>query len=290
MRILITGAQGMLGSFLVDKWKNKYEVYATDIGSKIHGIPVEYYPFDLEREKYDDLMNWAQPEAIVHCAAITNVDYCETHYHQAMNVNAESVSKLLQFGKRILFVSSDAVFPDGVPMSSENDRIEPQNIYGKSKELGEKYIVNAKGSNCAIRTTIVGKNVQNSKLGFLGWMINSLKSGQEVSLFHDNRFSPITIWHFADELEFLLQSSLSGVMHVAGREPISKYDFGVRVCERLNLDTTLIKAASMDETQFIATRSKDQTLSVDHYQKSTNRTLPDNSEAINHIVTHFKEV
>ena len=93
-----------------------------------------------ERKSYEELMKWARPEVIVHCAAITNVDYCEVHAEQATMVNAESVKKFLQsdYNARLIFISSDAVFPGGLHMASEKDATAPENVYGISKNLGEK--------------------------------------------------------------------------------------------------------------------------------------------------------
>ena len=76
-RVLITGASGMLGANLVKLWSNKYNIFATSRSNFSDNAAKNYKIFDLKSEKYEELIEWAKPDIIVHCAAITNVDYCE---------------------------------------------------------------------------------------------------------------------------------------------------------------------------------------------------------------------
>jgi dTDP-4-dehydrorhamnose reductase len=291
MRILITGSSGMLGATFVKKWRDKFEIFSTDKESFTNSPAKNFMVFDMLNDSYEILMNWAKPDVIIHCAAITNVDYCEDNTEQAMAVNAESVNKSLKYGSdaRMIFISSDAVFPDGIHMATEKDQTSPENIYGKTKETGEKYIKDASGNHIAIRTTIVGKNINPSYQGFVEWIVNSVKNGKEITLFDDALFTPITIWHLANEMEWIISSDISGIVHVAGSEAISKYDFGKKICEGLELDTNLIKKGSIDNAKFNAKRSNDQTLDSGFYNLISNRTLPSSDETVDIIVKHFQE-
>jgi len=189
----------------------------------------------------------------------------------------------------LIFISSDAVFPDGIHMATEKDQTSPENVYGKTKETGEKYIKDASGDHIAIRTTIVGKNINPSYQGFVEWIVNSVKNGKEITLFEDVLFTPITTWHLANEMEWIMRSNISGIVHVAGGEPISKYDFGKKICEGLELDTKLIRKGNMDNVKFNAKRSKDQTMDSSFYNSISNRTLPSADENVDIIVEHFQE-
>jgi len=291
LRVLITGASGMLGATLVEKWQDHYDIYATDKESFIENPAKNFMEFDLLSSSYRSLITWARPNVIVHCAAITNVDICEEHPDQAMEVNAESVKKFLQSdaNARLIFISSDAVFPDRLPMATEKDQTSPENVYGKTKETGEKYIKDASGDHIAIRTTIVGKNINPSYQGFVEWIVNSVKNGKEIILFEDVLFTPITTWHLANEMEWVMRSNISGIVHVAGGEPISKYDFGKKICEGLELDTKLIRKGSMDNVKFNAKRSNDQTMDSGFYHSLSSRFLPSADETVDIIVEHFQE-
>lgn len=290
-KILITGASGMLGATLVDKWGESYDVFATDKKTFTENPAKKFMEFDLLANSYSALLNWARPDVIVHCAAITNVDYCEKHPEQAMLVNAGSVKKFLQFpsNPRLIFISSDAVFPDLLHLASEKDQTCPENVYGRTKEAGEKYIQNVGKLHTVIRTTIVGKNINPSYRGFVEWIVYSVKNGKEITLFDDAIFTPITIWHLANNLGYVIENNISGIMHIAGKEMVTKYDFGKKICEGLGLDTGLIHKGSIDDVDFPAKRSKDQSMDSGHYNRLTDQTLPSIAETVEIIVQRFKE-
>ena len=281
----------MLGATLVKKWQDKFDVFATDKENFPENPAKNFVAFDLLNKSYNTLMDWASPKVVVHCAAITNVDYCQEHLGQAMAVNAESVEKFLQLGTqaRMIFISSDAVFPSGMHLASEKDRTAPENIYGKSKEVGEQTICNTGGPHIAIRTTIIGKNINPSYRGFVEWIVNSVKDGNEITLFDDALFTPITTWHLAYELEWVINNPISGIVHIGGNEPVTKYEFGRKICKVLGLDKSLIRKGSIHDINFKAKRSKDQTLDSGHYQRISGRNLPSMENTIAAIAEHFKE-
>jgi dTDP-4-dehydrorhamnose reductase len=292
VRILITGAKGMLGATLVEQWQSTYDVCATDIKNFPENPARKFFEFDLSSDCYTELLEWAMPDVIVHCGAITNMDYCEKYPNQAMAVNAASVRKLLeiQTQSRLIFISSDAVFGDGFHMASEDLDARPETIYGKSKKVGEDMLREAPGLNLAVRTTIVGKNSNPAAKGFVEWIVESVREDREITLFADVFFTPITIWDFADELEWIIRSTISGVVHVASSDPVSKYEFGVGICSQLGLDIDLIRAGSIDEFKFRAKRSKDQTLDSTYYKRLTGREMPSISDTIVNIARHFESL
>ncbi len=293
MRVLITGASGMLGSTLTLALKEKYTIFATDCTNFKNNHVKNFKEFDLLSDSYEKLIRWSIPDVIIHCAAITNVDQCEEHPNQAMAVNAESVKKLLQCknnNTKIIFISSEAVFSEEQPLAKENDTTNPETVYGKSKVLAEDYLKNANNSHLVIRTTIVGKNIDTNKSSFVEWIINSVKHKEEIVLFDDVFFTPITIWSFAEEIEWILRNNVSGVIHIAGQQPVSKFEFGNLVCEELGLDVSLIKSGSIDNVDFQAKRSKDQTIDSSYYQNLSKHRMPSINKTIKILSDKFKEI
>jgi UDP-4-amino-4,6-dideoxy-N-acetyl-beta-L-altrosamine transaminase/dTDP-4-dehydrorhamnose reductase len=290
MRVLITGASGMLGATLVEKWEDIFEVYATDKTRFSRSAQKNFLSFDLTNDCYEDLLNWADPDVIVHCGAITNVDHCENHREQAFEVNGISVKKFLTANKntKLILISSDAVFPDGERFPSESDQPKPANVYGESKQLGEELILNFGEPHVVVRTTIIGKNINPNKKGFVDWIVESVIRGEKITLFKDVTFTPISIWHLADELEWLINNRISGVVHVAGGESINKFEFGVKICESLGLDSSLIRKGSLEDMEFTAERSKDQTLDSTYYQEISGRTLPTLEDVIDKTAGYFR--
>jgi len=289
-RILITGASGMLGSTLVNLWNKHFDIYSTQREDFDSNPSNNFLHFDLLNNNYNKLLDWSKPDVIVHCGAITDVDYCELNKEIAKKVNGESVRKLLSnnYYARLIFISSDAVFPDEVSMPVEEHKAEPINAYGMSKYVGEKYIQDAGKPHVVIRTTIVGKNINLSKTSLVEWIINSVKNKKEITLFEDALFSPITVWHLANELRWIIGNDVHGVFHISGDGIISKYEFGYRICKGLGLDTSLIRKGSIDDVNFDAKRAKDQTLDCSYYSKISGRPLPNMDETLDTIIQQYK--
>jgi dTDP-4-dehydrorhamnose reductase len=288
-RVLITGASGMLGATLVKLWSTKYNIFATGNSDFQGNLAKNYKIFDLKSENYGELIEWAKPDIIVHCAAITNVDYCEDNSEEAMIVNGESVRKLIYSAPyaKLIFISTDAVFPCQTHLANEESLTGPENIYGKSKEYGESFIKKSLKNSCIVRTTIVGKNINTYKQGFVEWIINSIKRDDHISLFNDVFFTPISIWHLTDELEWIINNDVPKILHVSSSEVITKYEFGYSLCHEMRLDASLIKAGSMDDVQFKAKRAKDQTLDSSYYISISKHKLPNFEDNIKILIKYF---
>lgn len=282
----------MLGATLSGLYQGEMDVYATGTHDFAGNPAGNYLVFDLLKDSYGELLEWAQPDLIIHSAALTNVDYCERNPDQAFAVNTESVRKFLRAGPttRLIYISSDAVFADGRHLATERDETNPANVYGKSKALAEQYLAAAGKNHCSIRTTIVGRNINPKKQGFVEWIVNSAGNGKTVSLFGDVLFTPISIWDFAAELKWVVDSNLSGCIHISGREAASKYEFGLALCKKIGLDDSLIARIGLDDMAFLAKRQKDQTLSSAHYESISHRRLPDIQETVDKVANHFKDM
>ena len=130
MRVLVTGASGLLGSAMVKIFQNKFNVYATSRSDCLGYKPKNFKKFNLHETSYFELLNWAKPDIIIHNAAITDLDFCEKNENLAFEINAYSLKKFLSYSQdmKIIFISSDAVFPLKSSMSRENDVLGPINV------------------------------------------------------------------------------------------------------------------------------------------------------------------
>jgi len=290
MRILVTGVSGMLGSSLALELSRKHKVFGT--GNSAISLPIDYRIFDLSNESYKELIDWSQPELIIHCAALTNGNYCQNNPLEAFNVNGFATKKLMDASEddvKIMYVSTDAVFSSSLHMAKEIDCPSPENVYGKSKELGEFFLLNSNRDYLILRTTIVGLNAYRDKEGFVEWILNSVKAKETISLFDDVLFTPISIWDFILEIDFLIDqdSYESKVLHLAGGEANTKYKFGKSLVEELSLDTTYIKKGYISKFTDRAKRSNDQSLDCSLYQKKFNRKLPKLKDTIKTIKSNI---
>ena len=290
-RILITGASGMLGSSLAVALSKKHKVFGT--GNSKMSLLTNYKKFDLSSGSYKELIDWSRPELIIHCAALINGNYCEKNYKDAFNINSYSIKNLIDSSEdhvKIIYISTDAVFSSKLHMAVENDCTAPDNVYGKTKELGEFFLINSGRDYLVLRTTIVGNNINNSNgKGFVEWILKSVKNKQEVTLFSDVLFNPISIWDFIEEIIFLIESDsfYSNIFHLCGIESVTKYDFGIELIKEYKLNEDFIIKSKI--TQYIdrAKRSNDQTMDCSKYINLTKRKLPELSKTIKSIKLNY---
>lgn len=293
-RVLVTGATGMLGSTIVSLLSKNYDVYAT--GNSLLEVNDfdNYMPFDLGSEFYESLISWANPDVIIHCAAITNGNECVKEPLKAYNINGLSVKKLLNStadNVKIIYISTDAVFPGYLHLAKETDLVSPESIYGKSKELGEFFLLQSKRNYSIIRTTIVGLNTIKNGNSFAEWIIYSIKNNIEISLFDDVLFTPISIWDLAIQIsEVVIPNDLKGVYHITGSEVCSKYKFGFSLMEALGLKSeSLLKRGSIYNFSERANRAGDQTLSIELYTSMFGN-LPDLESTVNKIKCYYETI
>jgi dTDP-4-dehydrorhamnose reductase len=288
MRILVTGASGMLGSTLAIELSRNHKVFGT--GNSDITLPIDYRVFDLSNESYKELIDWSQPELIIHCAAITNGNYCQENCLKAIDVNGVSVHKILNAtntATKIIYISTDAVFSSSLHMAKEVHSVFPENIYGKSKELGEFFLNNSQDRQYTIiRTTIVGLNINKNRIGFVEWIINTAKENKKLGLFTDVLFTPISIWDLVDEINFLINTDNinSETIHIGG-ELCTKYEFGYRLLDKLNISTKTLSKTLISSYKDRAKRSNDQSLDSSYYREKYRRELV----SLDQTILKFKE-
>ncbi len=289
--ILITGATGMLGGTLAYFFSSDFNVFGTG-SSEYSEAKFAYKRFDLLSSNYDELIKWSNPDVVVHCGALTNGNFCSNNPKEAFDINGISLQKFLQSTKEdveIIFISTDAVFPSSLHLAKESDCVFPENVYGKSKELGEFFLKTSNNRKYTIiRTTIVGLNVNKGKEGFVEWILNTAKSNEELGLFSDVLFSPISIWDLAKEINFLINSRNinSETLHIGG-EICTKYEFGKRLLENLNISTEQLVESSILTFSNRAKRCTDQSLDSNYYQTKYKRILPNLDQTINTIKQYY---
>ena len=291
LNVLITGASGMLGATLVNEYKKDFNIFATG-NSSFREQYVHYKEFDLRSKSYQELIRWANPDIIIHCGALTNGNLCEKNPEDALNINALSVQKFLDATNkhvRIIFISTDAVFSSSQHLANEQHSIEPESVYGKTKEVGEFFLnITEDRSYVIIRTTIVGLNLNNEKHSFVEWIISSAKNHEKFGLFTDVVFCPISIWDLADEIRYIIDNNINReTLHIAG-ELCSKFEFGEKLLQALEIRAEMLTKSLITSFETRAKRSSDQSLDTSYYRNNYNRRLPTLNETISNIKNHYE--
>lgn len=256
--LYISGIAGMLGSNLAYLLKDKYNVFGIDRNFiDIKGVLSEIgsiHEMEFLSQRFRDF----KIDIFVHCAALVNVDACEKDPEKAFEVNTiltEKLSELCQeMGIKMIFISSDAVFGgDKQGLYSEEEVAIPINIYGKSKLLAEKFVLN-QPRNLVIRTNIYGFNYRE-KLSFGEWIINSLEKDLELNMADDIFFSPILVNDLINILDLCIKKDLCGLFHICGTGSISKYEISLIFREKFGYSSKINKV-NMKDIPFVAPRTK----------------------------------
>lgn len=291
LKILLTGITGMLGQALENVWKNKFLLFGTASRQQNrNGIcsNVPFLPFNLESDDYSQLKNFCDPDIIINCAAITDLSLCEKDDVYAYKINSYAVQKIaLTFPSAyIIQISTDAVFGRNTIFPDEMADPEPFSIYGKSKLEGEKLLLLNSQSSVVLRTTIVGTGGHRFGMSLAEWILNDLNSGKNINLYSDALFTPISIWDFAEILEWCIDKRPRGILHAAGSERISKYDFGFALACIAKLNSDLILPALLANSSNAAVRRFDQSLSSGKLEKLRGVPLPGGLSCVTSIANH----
>ncbi len=268
MKVLVTGASGLLGSNISLQYADKHKIYAAYNTHHIKIRNCNMVKLDItDRNNVKVILDKIKPDLVIHCAAFTSVDMAENNYDLAYSINVNGTKNLVDFskGSKFIYISTDMVFDGTKSMFNEEDKPNPLNKYAKTKLLGEKETI--KHPNCIIaRTNIYGWSIEK-KQSFSEWIINSLNRGEEITLFKDVYFTPIPVNNLADALFELAEQDAEGTYHIAGSQRCSKLNFGERLAEVFRLDKSQIKPISIDDKNLIAKRPKDMSLDVSKAQK-----------------------
>jgi dTDP-4-dehydrorhamnose reductase len=265
MKILITGANGMLGSNLSLMYSKENEVIATSIKKPDFSM-CSNYKMDIRNKEELRIIENEKPDLLVHCAALVNVDYCEENPEKAKEVNAVGTKNVAEAVKKansyLVHISTDAVFNGEKGNYLEEDETKPINIYGETKLDAEKNVQAIGGNYIIIRTNIYGWNRQK-KLSLAEWMLNKLKSNKELAAFKDIIFSPILVNNLGEAILELYKKRYKGLLHVAGNGSCSKFEFAQKIAKVFNLNKGLINAISVDDINLKAERPRNISLNID---------------------------
>ncbi len=226
MKVLITGCRGQLGIELCQQLNNlnrsnkRFELLKTDIDT-----------LDITNSfQVHTMVTEEKPDVIINTAAYTNVDACETDELNAFRVNAIGAQNLsaaaFQIGAKMLQVSTDYVF-DGTGNSPkrEYDPINPQSVYGQSKALGEKLVLQTNPRHFIVRTAWLYGEGNN----FVRTMLKLASEKKEINVVNDQIGSPTSTVDLASCIINLIKTDHYGVYHATCEGECSWYDFASRI-------------------------------------------------------------
>lgn len=266
--ILITGASGFLGGWLVREAIGKGVVHALYRRRKPALAGARWHRCDLSRgDEVEDLFAEAHPSVVIHAAAEANLDWCERNPELARAANVVATELVAEccreVGARLIYVSTDMVFDGKKGWYAEDDPVSPISLYGRTKADAERVVRERASDWVVARTALMYGDPAGGGSSFSVWLESQLLAGETVGLFVDQYRTPLFVRDAARALLELAASSFQGTIHLAGPDRLNRYEFGLILAEGLNLNTGLIRRAKLDDVPLAAPRPRDLSLRTD---------------------------
>jgi dTDP-4-dehydrorhamnose reductase len=270
MKILVTGARGMLGSDLcIELSSTGYDVIQSDI------LPDSTMMDITSPKSIKDVLEEKSPVWVINCAAFTKVDACETDEKAATLLNGTApgylASECASLGIKLLHISTDYVF-DGWKEGpyNEDDPASPINAYGRSKLKGELAVISSMKNYIIVRTQwLFGKNGPN----FVDTILKLSKEHSSIDVVNDQFGSPTYSKDLSKAIRLLIENDARGIFHVCNRGKTSWFEFAKKAIE-LSLITATVNPVTTDKFPRPAKRPVNSTLSTKKFTELTGRIMP----------------
>ena len=264
-KLLVTGASGFLGWNLCQQAQTNWKVYGTYFSHEVKIPGVSLYKIDLkDYAALSELFNNIKPDAVIHTAAASKPNYCQTHRQEAYAINVDAAVNIARLcGEHHIpcaFTSTDLVFDGKNPRYKETDPVCPINYYGEQKAIAEQKMSEIYPAIALCRMPLMFGTPSPVSPSFLQGMVNSLQAGKEINLFTDEFRTPASARAASGGLLLAIEKQVRGVLHLGGKDRISRYDFGLLLADILNLSTDSIKPGKQADVAMVAPRSPDTSL------------------------------
>lgn len=265
MRILITGASGQLGTYLIDELLDTTHTIIAWSGStqgERSGIP--FHPIDLtDTDHLHRSLDEVQPDAIIHAAAISAAEAVRLDPVRARSINVEATHQIARWAethrKRLVFTSTDLVFDGSKSWNTEADPANPVLAYGRTKLDAESHVLTIPGGVVARICLLYGRT-RCGRPSFFDRAIEAIRQGETATFFEDEFRTPLDLRSAASILIKLADSDQVGLFHVGGVERISRYELMSRASKALGLDASKIDRGLRQNVKLAEPRPADVSL------------------------------
>ena len=278
MKVLITGASGLLGSALLREASKQGTTSVAAYNSRpLHGgLQMDITQHEQVRAAINDVA----PDYVIHAAAFTNVDACEVEPRRAWDINALGTKHVVdacnEQSVKVVYISTDFVFDGENGPYSEDHPTHPINVYGESKLAGERFTLAHSGNAVARVCVLYGPDHPN----FVTWVIDSLRANAPINVVNDQYNTPTYVGNCARALLRMCELGLTGVYHVSGREQVNRYDFACAIADVFGLNEKLINVTTTDTLRQRARRPMNSSLSVEKAERALKMRLANVREGL----------
>ena len=257
MKILVTGANGLLGQHLIQLLLTKTTHAVIASGKGTNRLPFTnerliYQPADLA-EPFDvyDLFDTYQPDIVVHAGALTQVDHCEENQEEAFKINYDGTCSVVVKTEEqkcfLIFISTDFVFDGSNGPYKEEDEVHDVNWYGQTKWMAENMVKESAADWAIVRTCLVyGNNLNDGRNNIINWVKENLEQGKKIKVVSDQFRTPTYVEDLAKGIVLIIQKKAKGIYHISGEEMMTPFDMAIATAAYLGLDNSLIEKVNGD--------------------------------------------
>jgi len=241
-KILIIGADGQVGKHLLRHYSGRTDIRALGTCHTAPGPGM--IPLDITKaDETADFIVREKPTAVFLCSALTNVERCETHPHEAETINVAAARNIRdaadKAGARLAFFSSEYVFDGKSGPYDETAPVNPLSVYGRTKLEGERIVSETKAGHIIIRTTVV-YSWDPGTFNFAMQMVNRLGKGEGMSVPADQYSNPTYAPDLAEAAAKLVAQGKTGIFNIVGRDRLNRYEFALLGCDVFGFDKKLV--------------------------------------------------
>jgi dTDP-4-dehydrorhamnose reductase len=262
-KLLITGASGFLGWHLCKAAQLDWDVYGAVNRNRLDGSGITVLPVDLtDPFSIKALMQDLQPDAVIHGAALSRPNDCQSKPDESFAVNVQASVDLAQLCGALeipcVFTSTDLVFDGLNPPYAETAPVSPVNLYGEHKVMAEEGMRARNPKTIVCRMPLMF-GVAPHAPSFLQSFVSTLQAGKQLKLFTDEIRTPVSGQTAAQGILLALKHEPS-CLHLGGAERLSRYDFGKVLAQVLHCSEDLLQACEQADVSMTAPRPKDVSL------------------------------
>jgi dTDP-4-dehydrorhamnose reductase len=266
-KILITGASGFLGYHLLRssylKGFDVFGLYYSGVITFEHSTNLQ-----IDLRSYIDMGNMIddiEPDVVIHTAALADGNLCQSNKELSYELNVDVTRNLAgicsDYQVPFVFTSTDLVFDGTKGLYNEGDQPNPLMVYGEHKLLAEEEVTRIYPEALIARCPLMFGSPEASTKTYFSQFLRSLKDGKPSNLFHDEYRSICGAKSVAEGI-LHLSEEVSGIVHVAGSDRVSRYDFGLAAADVFGFDKDLLHIVSQKDIKMSAPRPADVSLDI----------------------------